>query len=112
MSQIQTSEIHAVADAIRTNHSFVVATHENPDGDALGSLVATTLALRALGKDAVMYLSGDAPTPAEYRFLDLSDLQRLIQYVRQRRTQLQEAAGGAFDRRVNGTERARRGGAG
>ena len=76
MSQIQTSEIHAVADAIRTNHSFVVATHENPDGDALGSLVATTLALRALGKDAVMYLSGDAPTPAEYRFLDLSDLQR------------------------------------
>jgi phosphoesterase RecJ-like protein len=70
------TELHAVADAIRKNDRFVVVTHENPDGDALGSLLATTLALRAAGKDAVMYLSGDAPTPAEYRFLDLGALTR------------------------------------
>jgi len=77
MSQTQTSsELTAVADAIRSNDSFVVATHENPDGDALGSMLGATLGLRALGKDAVMYLSGDAPTPGEYRFLDLGDLQR------------------------------------
>ena len=33
--------------------------HENPDGDALGSLLGATLGLRALGKDAVMYLAGE-----------------------------------------------------
>ena len=34
---------------------FLVVTHENPDGDALGSLLATALALRQLGKDVAMY---------------------------------------------------------
>jgi bifunctional oligoribonuclease and PAP phosphatase NrnA len=70
------SDVQAVADAIRDNDAFVVVTHENPDGDALGSLLATTIALRELGKDVVMYLSGDAPTPAEYDFLDLGALTR------------------------------------
>ena len=78
MSQTTTtaSDVRAVADAIRVNDSFVTVTHENPDGDALGSLLAMTLALQELGKDVVMYLSGGAPTPAEYDFLDLSELSR------------------------------------
>jgi phosphoesterase RecJ-like protein len=71
-----TTELHAVADAIRANDRFVVAAHENPDGDAVGSMLATTLALEAIGKDVVMYLSGTAPTPGEYSFLDLSELHR------------------------------------
>jgi bifunctional oligoribonuclease and PAP phosphatase NrnA len=71
-----TSDLQAAVDAIRSRERFVVAAHENPDGDALGSLVAATLALRALGKDVTMYLSGNAPTPAEYRFLDLGGLER------------------------------------
>ncbi len=78
MGQSTTTRIdaQAVADAIREHDAFVTVAHENPDGDALGSLLATTIALRELGKDVVMYLSGDAPTPAEYDFLDLSTLQR------------------------------------
>jgi bifunctional oligoribonuclease and PAP phosphatase NrnA len=72
----QTTELLAVADAIRSHDRFVVTTHENPDGDALGSLLATALALKALGKDAVMYLSGDIPLPAEYGFLGLEDVTR------------------------------------
>ena len=77
MSQTTTKpDLQAVADAIRSNDGFVVAAHENPDGDALGSMLATTLALQALGKDVVMYLSGAAPTPGEYSFLDLSHLHR------------------------------------
>ncbi len=78
MGQSTTTRIdaQAVADAIREHDAFVTVAHENPDGDALGSLLATTIALRELGKDVVMYLSGDAPTPAEYGFLDLSTLQR------------------------------------
>ena len=66
MSQTQTTtELQAIADAIRANDRFVVVTHENPDGDALGSQRATALALQSLGKDAVTYLAGAAPTPAE-----------------------------------------------
>jgi phosphoesterase RecJ-like protein len=76
MSQTSTTDVQAVADAIRSNERFVIAAHENPDGDALGSMLATALGLETLGKDVVMYLSGGAPTPAEYSFLDLSGLQR------------------------------------
>ncbi len=72
----QTTDLLAVTEALRSHERFVVVTHENPDGDALGSLLATTLALRAIGKDAVMYLSGDTPLPAEYAFLDLTGLTR------------------------------------
>jgi phosphoesterase RecJ-like protein len=69
-------DVEVVADAIRSNDRFLVVTHENPDGDALGSMLGTALGLRALAKDVVMYLSGSAPTPAEYRFLDLADVRR------------------------------------
>src|SRR2546423_3209766 len=73
-----TSEVGAVADAIRTHDRFLLVTHENPDGDALGSTLALKLALDRLGKDAVMYLYGDAPLPAEYSFMPLGDLQRAL----------------------------------
>jgi phosphoesterase RecJ-like protein len=71
-----TTDTAAVADAIRSNDRFLIVTHENPDGDALGSILAMKLALDELGKDNVMYLYGDAPLPAEYRFMELSDLRR------------------------------------
>jgi phosphoesterase RecJ-like protein len=69
-------DLEAVAAAIREHDRFLVTTHENPDGDALGSLLAATLALRQLGKNAVMFLGGPAPLPGEYRFMDLGDLRR------------------------------------
>jgi len=72
------SDVRAVAETIRANDAFLLATHENPDGDALGSMLAMSIALAELGKDVVMYLSGDAPTPGEYRFLDLSGIRRLL----------------------------------
>jgi bifunctional oligoribonuclease and PAP phosphatase NrnA len=71
-----TSDLRAVADALRANDRFIVTTHENPDGDALGSLLATTVVLHSLGKDTVMYLSGLAPLPREYAFMRLDDLVR------------------------------------
>src|ERR671939_1425122 len=74
--QTTTSELQAVADAIRDHERFLVTTHENPDGDALGSLLATKVALEQLGKDTVMVLHGDAPLPVEYRFMPLAELQR------------------------------------
>ncbi len=78
MTPTTRSDVEAVAEAIRAHDRFTVVTHENPDGDALGSLLATTLALESLGKDGVMYLAGDAPLPAEYAFLNLDTLQRRL----------------------------------
>src|ERR671937_133911 len=74
--QTTTSELQAVVDAIRGHDRFLLTTHENPDGDALGSLLAAKLALDQLGKDTVMVLHGDAPLPGEYRFMPLAELQR------------------------------------
>jgi len=56
-----------VLERLREDRRFVLATHEHPDGDAIGSLVAMHELLGALGKDAVMYVSpGDLPLPSEY----------------------------------------------
>jgi phosphoesterase RecJ-like protein len=65
-------DIRAVVAALRDNDRFVVTSHEAPDGDALGSMLATGLALQQLGKDTVMFLAGPTPLPREYRFLELS----------------------------------------
>jgi phosphoesterase RecJ-like protein len=73
-----TTDLEATADALRGHDRFVVVTHENPDGDALGSLLATTLTLRRLGKDAVMYLAGEAPLPREYALMQLDGLVRAL----------------------------------
>ena len=80
MSSPQTTtknaDLIAVADAVRGHDRFLVTTHENPDGDALGSLLAMTLALEQLGKDGVMYLSGVIPFPHEYAFMQLDAVRR------------------------------------
>jgi phosphoesterase RecJ-like protein len=72
----QTTDLKAIADALRRHERFLVVTHENPDGDALGSLLAATIALRQLGKDAVMYLAGSTPLPREYAFMPLEGMVR------------------------------------
>src|SRR5271169_3699080 len=73
-----TTDLEAIAAALRGHDRFLVVTHENPDGDALGSLLATTLALRTLGKDVIMYLAGEAPLPHEYGFMQLDGLVRSL----------------------------------
>ena len=70
------TDFDAVVDVVSAHERFLVVTHENPDGDALGSMLGATLGLRALGKDALMYLAGAAPLPAEYGFMPLGELLR------------------------------------
>ncbi len=72
----QMTDLQAVVDTLLASDRLLVVTHENPDGDALGSLVATTVALRQLGKDVSMYLAGSAPLPREYGFMQLDGLLR------------------------------------
>jgi bifunctional oligoribonuclease and PAP phosphatase NrnA len=74
-TELLTSDIDRVADAIRAGDRFLLTTHENPDGDALGSLLGTQRILEALGKDSVMFLGAkEFPLPVEYRFLPLEEV--------------------------------------
>lgn len=60
---------------IRSGERFLLVTHEHPDGDALGSLVAMREILERAGKDAVMFMAADEfPLPYEYRFFALDGL--------------------------------------
>src|SRR6478672_3505186 len=72
------SELGAVVDAIRANDRFLLVTHENPDGDALGSILATKLALDTFGKDSVMFVGGELTLPPEYDFMPLDGLSRTL----------------------------------
>jgi len=61
--------------ALQSGERFLLATHENPDGDALGSLVGMQRLLRALGKDTLMFMAPEEfPLPYEYRFIELDGL--------------------------------------
>lgn len=56
-----------VIDRLRTHRALFMATHINPDGDAIGSLLALGLGLQQVGKRVYMY--NESPIPAVYRFL-------------------------------------------
>jgi phosphoesterase RecJ-like protein len=75
-SRQTTTDLEQAAEAIRAHGRFLITTHENPDGDALGSILALRLALDRMGKDTVMYLYGVVPLPAEYGFMALDQLRR------------------------------------
>ncbi|HLB18089.1 MAG TPA: bifunctional oligoribonuclease/PAP phosphatase NrnA [Gaiellaceae bacterium] len=78
--------MQAVVAALREHDRFLVVTHENPDGDALGSLLAMTIALRQLGKDVAMYLAGAGALPREYAFMPLDGLLRELPADMEERT--------------------------
>ncbi len=56
-----------LCEEIRRRQRFVVTTHVEPDGDAVGSSLAMYHALRALGKEACVCLTDSVPPV--YRFL-------------------------------------------
>ncbi|MEM1417607.1 MAG: bifunctional oligoribonuclease/PAP phosphatase NrnA [Myxococcota bacterium] len=66
---------HAEALAlVRQGERFLVACHRRPDADALGSALGFAEVLRALGKEAVIYVP-DA-LPLTLRFLARDDIER------------------------------------
>jgi phosphoesterase RecJ-like protein len=61
-----------VLDELRSAPRLIVVTHENPDGDALGSLIGMQGALTAMSKDCLIFIDeADLPLPQEYHFLTL-----------------------------------------
>lgn len=72
MSGVATDSRARVLEELRAGEHFLLVTHEHPDGDAIGSLVAMHGVLRTLGKDSLMFVSADdLPLPLEYRFFEL-----------------------------------------
>jgi bifunctional oligoribonuclease and PAP phosphatase NrnA len=64
---VATAREHVVSE-LREAQKLLLTTHENPDGDALGSLLGMHRVLQQLGKESLMYLSPDEfPLPWEYR---------------------------------------------
>jgi bifunctional oligoribonuclease and PAP phosphatase NrnA len=60
-----------VVALVRAGRRFLVTGHANPDGDALGSMLAMQHGLRALGKDVVAY--DHDPAPRRLAFLPGAD---------------------------------------
>lgn len=56
---------------IKDGQHLLIASHTEPDGDAVGSLVALGLALAKFGKKTTLYNA--SPIPAVYRFLSGTD---------------------------------------
>jgi bifunctional oligoribonuclease and PAP phosphatase NrnA len=68
--------LDAIVEELQQAGKMLITTHENPDGDALGSLLAFDEMMRALGKDTVMFMSAsNFPLPHEYQNLPLEGVQ-------------------------------------
>jgi phosphoesterase RecJ-like protein len=59
-----------VVHRLKNSKSLLLATHVNPDGDAIGSLLSMGLALDELKKNIQLYC--ESPIPTVYRFLPWS----------------------------------------
>jgi len=66
-----TEIIQQIIDAIRSNSSFLITTHEGPDGDAIGSSLALASFLRKIGKNVTVHYKD--PVPELYAFLPAAD---------------------------------------
>jgi phosphoesterase RecJ-like protein len=66
-----TEKIQQIIEVIRNNSSFLLTTHEGPDGDAIGSSLALASFLRSIGKDVTVHYQD--PVPDLYAFLPSAD---------------------------------------
>ena len=67
-----TADIERAAKLIADSSDIIVISHERPDGDAVGSLLALTLALKEKGKQVLPVL--DEGLPKKWQFLPGADL--------------------------------------
>ena len=73
---ISQPELAAAAGLLREHSRVLVACHESPDGDALGSLIGAGRSLQDAGWDVAFWAPGDAPLPADYHWLGLDHVAR------------------------------------
>jgi phosphoesterase RecJ-like protein len=66
-----------IISQLKKSERVLLASHANPDGDAIASLLAMGLALDSLGKQTTLY--NESPMPVVYRFLPAVDrIQHLL----------------------------------
>ena len=57
-----------IREFLREYNRFLITSHKNPDGDAIGSQIGLTLALKKMGKD-VLIVDTD-PVPKRFRYFE------------------------------------------
>ncbi len=68
IKKARTIELKAlISQYIKPAKKILIATHENPDGDGIGSIIALGNALRRMGKKVVLYCKD--PVPKMYQYL-------------------------------------------
>ncbi|MCR4417820.1 MAG: bifunctional oligoribonuclease/PAP phosphatase NrnA [Ignavibacteria bacterium] len=65
-------DYNRIIEILKSNNSFVITTHVNPDGDAIGSELALAYFLQKLGKK--FWIINHSPTPENFIFLDEENL--------------------------------------
>lgn len=70
--------MNQIIQQLKNSRTVLLASHENPDGDAIGSLLALGLALDLLEKKTILY--NPSPIPAVYRFLP--SVKRVVRHLR------------------------------
>jgi phosphoesterase RecJ-like protein len=63
---LKVSLLRGIREAVEAHRRFAVFSHEEPDGDAIGSQVAFTLALRTLGKQVISLRFDGVPPALEF----------------------------------------------
>lgn len=73
--------IEKVLYEVKQRESFLLTTHVNPEGDAIGSTLALAIALSSAGKKVKVYTVD--PVPKSLKFLPSSDMVEQVQTVNQ-----------------------------
>jgi len=71
-----------IINHLKNSNHIIIASHKNPDGDAIGSLIAMGLALEALNKNITLY--NESPIPSAYRFLP--SVERIVRQIKKTNT--------------------------
>lgn len=75
-----TETIQKIIEVIRSNSSFLLTSHEGPDGDAVGSALALASFLRKIGKEVTVHFRDNVPEL--YAFLP--DCASVLPYIPER----------------------------
>ena len=74
--------MNQIVNHIKEAKHLLLVSHRDPDGDAIGSLLALGLAAGKLGKKATLFNA--SPIPAVYRFLPSA--QRIVRHIKKANT--------------------------
>jgi len=67
-----------IINHLKNSNHIIIASHKDPDGDAIGSLIAMGLALEALNKNITLY--NESSIPSAYRFLP--SVERIVRQIK------------------------------